>query len=61
MRDQKFLHKKYAWILISRAREILKDLPSLVDLEIPKYYFIIIINVNIQRGEEITVCGDIHG
>ena len=42
------LHKKYACMVIMRARELFEADKSLVD---------------IKRGdeEEITVCGDIHG
>lgn len=48
MKDQKVLHKKYLWILLKKIKEILRALPTLVDLDIPK-------------GKEITVCGDTHG
>jgi len=48
MKDQKVLHKKYCWTILLRVRDILKTLPTLVDLDIPK-------------GKEITVCGDTHG
>ena len=48
MKDQKVLHKKYLWILLKRVKEILRALPTLVDVEVPK-------------GKEITVCGDTHG
>jgi len=48
MKNQKVLHKKYLWILLQRIRDILKALPSLVDIDIPE-------------GKEITVCGDTHG
>jgi serine/threonine-protein phosphatase 5 len=48
MRDQKVLHKKYLWMLLLRIKDIFKALPSLVELDIPK-------------GKEITVCGDTHG
>jgi serine/threonine-protein phosphatase 5 len=48
MSDQKILYKKYCWMLLLKAKEILKALPTLVDVEVPK-------------GKEITVCGDTHG
>jgi serine/threonine-protein phosphatase 5 len=48
MKDQKVLHKKYLWQILKRVKEILKALPTLVDVEVPK-------------GKEITVCGDTHG
>jgi len=47
-KDRKVLHKKYACMIIMKARELFEQDKSLVD---------------ITRGddEEITVCGDIHG
>lgn len=48
LQDQKTLHKKYLWLILLKARDILKALPTLVDVEVPK-------------GKEITVCGDTHG
>jgi len=48
MKNQKVLHKKYLWIILLKIKEILKALPTLVDVEVPK-------------GKEITVCGDTHG
>jgi serine/threonine-protein phosphatase 5 len=48
MKDQKTLHKKYLWTLLIKVRNILKALPTLVDVEVP-------------NGKEITVCGDTHG
>lgn len=48
MRDQKNLHKKYLWKLLFKIRDILKALPTLVEVDVPK-------------GKEITVCGDTHG
>jgi len=48
MKDQKVLHKKYLWILLLKVKDVLKALPTLVDVEVPK-------------GKEITVCGDTHG
>jgi len=48
MKDQKVLHKKYLWMLLFRVKEILKALPTLVDVQVPE-------------DREITVCGDTHG
>lgn len=47
-KDRKILHKRYAIMIIMKAKEIFEKNKSLVD---------------ITRGdeEEITVCGDIHG
>jgi len=47
-RDRNVLHKKYACMIVMKARELFEADKSLVD---------------ITRGddEEITVCGDIHG
>jgi serine/threonine-protein phosphatase 5 len=46
--DQKVLHKKYACMIIMRAKEIFEKNKALVD-------------VHRDDEEEITVCGDIHG
>eukprot|EP01017_Pseudomicrothorax_dubius_P031151 TRINITY_DN394_c0_g2_i2.p1 TRINITY_DN394_c0_g2~~TRINITY_DN394_c0_g2_i2.p1 ORF type:complete len:490 (-),score=97.11 TRINITY_DN394_c0_g2_i2:61-1530(-) len=48
MRKEKRLHKKYLWLLMLRAKEILKAQSSLVD-------------VPMSDEDEITVCGDVHG
>lgn len=47
-KDRKVLHKKYATMIILKAKELFEKCKSCVE---------------IQRGneEEITVCGDIHG
>jgi len=42
------LHKKYACMIIKKAREIFESCKSLVD-------------ISREDEEEITVCGDIHG
>lgn len=47
-KEQRKLHKKYAYQILLRARELLREAPSLVD-------------IRIQDGEHITVCGDVHG
>jgi len=36
MKNQKVLHKKYLWIILLKIKEILKALPTLVDVEVPK-------------------------
>eukprot|EP01023_Acetabularia_acetabulum_P062472 TRINITY_DN7693_c0_g2_i10.p1 TRINITY_DN7693_c0_g2~~TRINITY_DN7693_c0_g2_i10.p1 ORF type:complete len:380 (-),score=59.33 TRINITY_DN7693_c0_g2_i10:832-1971(-) len=48
MRNQKLIHKQYAFFIIFEAQKVLKQLPSLVDLTIPD-------------DQKFTVCGDIHG
>ncbi|GMG98495.1 hypothetical protein Nepgr_000335 [Nepenthes gracilis] len=47
-RSQKRLHKRYAFQIVLQAREMLRSLPSLVDVTIPS-------------GKHFTVCGDVHG
>ncbi|KAK9150728.1 hypothetical protein Syun_009037 [Stephania yunnanensis] len=47
-KNQKFLHKRYAYQIVLQTREMLRELPSLVD-------------VNITDGNHFTVCGDVHG
>ncbi|KAF5949492.1 hypothetical protein HYC85_011485 [Camellia sinensis] len=47
-RNQKFLHKRYAFQIVLQTREMLCALPSLVDINIPD-------------GKHFTVCGDVHG
>lgn len=42
------MHKKYACMIIKKAREIFESCKSLVD-------------ISREDEEEITVCGDIHG
>lgn len=42
------VHRKYALALVLAARHLLKQLPSLVD-------------VDVDPGNHITVCGDVHG
>ncbi|OON17156.1 tetratricopeptide repeat protein, partial [Opisthorchis viverrini] len=45
---QKKLHKKYAMIILKQIDQLLRNLPSLVDIDIPE-------------DTKFTVCGDIHG
>ena len=47
-KDRKVLHKRYAIMIIMKAKEIFEKCKSLVD-------------VTREPEEEITVCGDIHG
>ncbi|XP_027932388.1 serine/threonine-protein phosphatase 5 isoform X3 [Vigna unguiculata] len=47
-KNQKFLHKRYAFQIVLQTREILQSLPSLVDIRVP-------------NGKRFTVCGDVHG
>jgi serine/threonine-protein phosphatase 5 len=47
-KNQKFLHKRYAFQIVLQMREILRALPSLVEIKIPD-------------GKHFTVCGDVHG
>ncbi|KAJ0113790.1 hypothetical protein Patl1_02634 [Pistacia atlantica] len=47
-KKQKCLHKRYAFQIVLQTREMLRALPSLVDINIPD-------------DNHFTVCGDIHG
>ncbi|KAK8913749.1 Serine/threonine-protein phosphatase 5 [Platanthera zijinensis] len=47
-KNQKCLHKRYAYQIILQAREMLRAMSSLVDITIPD-------------GHHFTVCGDVHG
>lgn len=47
-KNQKCLHKRYAYQIILQAREMLRAMPSLVDITVPD-------------GHQFTVCGDVHG
>ncbi|GAY68654.1 hypothetical protein CUMW_265830 [Citrus unshiu] len=47
-KNQKCLHKRYAFQIVLQTREMLRALPSLVDIDIPD-------------GKHFTVCGDVHG
>ncbi|KAI3787345.1 hypothetical protein L1987_41751 [Smallanthus sonchifolius] len=47
-KNQKLLHKRYAFQIVLQTREILMALPSLVD-------------INVSDGKHFTVCGDVHG
>ncbi|KAL0301392.1 UNVERIFIED_CONTAM: Serine/threonine-protein phosphatase 5 [Sesamum radiatum] len=47
-KNQKCLHKRYAYQIVLQIREMLRALPSLVDINVP-------------NGKHFTVCGDVHG
>ncbi|CAH0746971.1 unnamed protein product [Bemisia tabaci] len=47
-KDQKKLHKKYAYSILLQVKSLFEKQPTLVDINIPD-------------NEKITVCGDIHG
>ncbi|XP_058100981.1 serine/threonine-protein phosphatase 5 [Magnolia sinica] len=47
-KNQKCIHKRYAYQIVFQAMEMLRALPSLVDITVPV-------------GNHFTVCGDIHG
>ncbi|KAK9004290.1 hypothetical protein V6N11_002093 [Hibiscus sabdariffa] len=47
-KNQKCLHKRYAFQIVLQMREMLQVQPSLVDINIP-------------NGSHFTVCGDVHG
>ncbi|ERN14145.1 serine/threonine-protein phosphatase 5 [Amborella trichopoda] len=47
-KNQKPLHKRYAYQIVLQAREMLRATPSLVD-------------ITVQNGDHFTVCGDVHG
>lgn len=47
-KKQKCIHKRYALQIVLQARDLLRAVPSLVD-------------VNVPNGCHFTVCGDVHG
>ncbi|KAL1332271.1 hypothetical protein HN51_061107 [Arachis hypogaea] len=47
-KNQKCLHKRYAYQIVLQTRELLQALPSLVD-------------ITVHDGKHFTVCGDVHG
>ncbi|XP_077251067.1 serine/threonine-protein phosphatase 5-like [Tasmannia lanceolata] len=47
-KNQKCLHKRYACQIVLQAREMLRAMPSLVD-------------ITVSNGHQFTVCGDVHG
>ena len=48
LRDQKILHKKFAFEILFQIRDFFRKQPSLVE-------------INIGKEDKFTVCGDIHG
>jgi serine/threonine-protein phosphatase 5 len=48
LRLENRFHKRYLWNLLIAVKDILKELPSLVDVPIPD-------------DQEFTICGDVHG
>eukprot|EP01121_Diplochlamys_sp_Union-15-3_P000369 TRINITY_DN10345_c0_g1_i1.p1 TRINITY_DN10345_c0_g1~~TRINITY_DN10345_c0_g1_i1.p1 ORF type:complete len:478 (-),score=77.14 TRINITY_DN10345_c0_g1_i1:121-1554(-) len=47
-KDRKNIHKKYAYKILIKVREYLMKQPCLINIDVPV-------------GQEITVCGDVHG
>lgn len=47
-KNQKCVHKRYAFQIVLQMRDMLRALPSLVDVTVPD-------------GKHFTVCGDVHG
>ncbi|KAH9605452.1 hypothetical protein KSS87_006278 [Heliosperma pusillum] len=47
-KKEKCLHKRYAFQIVLQTRELLRALPSLVDISVPD-------------GKHFTICGDVHG
>ncbi|XP_050249259.1 serine/threonine-protein phosphatase 5 isoform X1 [Quercus robur] len=47
-KNQKCIHKRYAFQIVLQMRDMLRALPSLVDINVPD-------------GNHFTVCGDVHG
>lgn len=47
-KNQKSLHLKYAIMIVLAAKRIMDELPNIVDIPV-------------NAGEKITVCGDVHG
>jgi serine/threonine-protein phosphatase 5 len=49
-RNQKLIHRKFAYKIMVAAKEIFQALPTVVDVQIPR-----------AKGGMLTVCGDVHG
>eukprot|EP00897_Mesotaenium_endlicherianum_P007191 jgi/Mesen1/64/ME1106077C05669 len=47
-KEQKNIHRRYAFQILLHIRTMLKATPTLVDITVPD-------------GKHFTVCGDIHG
>ncbi|OEL34444.1 Serine/threonine-protein phosphatase 5, partial [Dichanthelium oligosanthes] len=48
LKNQKCIHKRYAYQIVLKTLELLRSMPSLVDVDVP-------------NGGHFTVCGDVHG
>ncbi|KAI9594917.1 Metallo-dependent phosphatase-like protein [Syncephalis fuscata] len=47
-RQEKKIHRKYAYQIVLAIREYMLEQPSLIE-------------VNIEKGHSLTICGDVHG
>lgn len=47
-KEQRLIHRRFAFQILLQARQLLRELPSLVDIDIP-------------ADRHFTVCGDVHG
>ncbi|CEJ02350.1 Putative Serine/threonine-protein phosphatase [Rhizopus microsporus] len=47
-KDQKKIHKKYAFMIILAVRKMMLEAPSLIDVKVPS-------------DGKLTICGDVHG
>ncbi|CAD6272578.1 unnamed protein product [Miscanthus lutarioriparius] len=47
-KKQKCIHKRYAYQIVLKTLDLLRSMPSLVDVDVP-------------NGGHFTVCGDVHG
>eukprot|EP00126_Sphaerothecum_destruens_P006007 Sdes_comp19168_c0_seq1m9948 len=47
-KKRKLIHKKYAYQILVRIKQLFSQLPSLVDIHVPD-------------GQHFTICGDLHG
>ena len=47
-KNQSLIHKKYAFVILSRVKQILEASPTIEEIDVPE-------------GKHFTVCGDVHG
>eukprot|EP00878_Enallax_costatus_P012985 GHUV01013567.1.p1 GENE.GHUV01013567.1~~GHUV01013567.1.p1 ORF type:complete len:397 (+),score=89.50 GHUV01013567.1:417-1607(+) len=47
-KEQRLIHRRFAFQILLEARQLLRQLPSLVDIDVPD-------------DKHFTVCGDVHG
>lgn len=47
-KNQSLIHKKYAFVILCRVRQILEASPTIEEVDVPE-------------GKHFTVCGDVHG